>query len=74
MSVDFTVSNLTEFFASGAMSREMAAKTLGISRGYLSQIEHGKRRIPLPLALRVRELTGVPLESLLPRSAESSAA
>lgn len=69
--MEITVRNLTDFFErEGSMSRAECARQLGISQPYLSMIENRKRRIPLPLALRIRDLTGVPLESLLPHVPE----
>jgi transcriptional regulator with XRE-family HTH domain len=64
--VDITPSNLTAFFEGGSRSRQQLADQLGISQPYLSMIENRKRRIPLTLAVQIRDLTGVPIESLLP--------
>lgn len=72
--MDFTPGSLTEFFEHGSVTRQDLAGRLGITRTYLSMIENRKRRIPLPLALRIRDLTGVPLESLLPQVPEEGAA
>lgn len=54
------------------MTRSEMADALGISQPYLSMIENRKRRIPLPLALQIKELSGVPLESLLPAERRSA--
>lgn len=67
-----TARNLTEFFEQGSMTRSEMADALGISQPYLSMIENRKRRIPLPLALQIKKLSGVPLESLLPGERRSA--
>jgi transcriptional regulator with XRE-family HTH domain len=52
----------------GSTQRDLAAR-LGITQGALSMIKNGQRVARPELALRIHELTGVPLERLLQRGA-----
>lgn len=56
---------LTAAIINLGLSRERFASTLGISRGYLSGLEHGKKLPSLDLAVRIDRLThgAVPVAS-----------
>lgn len=56
------------------ITQQGLAKKLGISQGALSMIKSGQR-IPRPrLALRIHELTGIPLDTLLKGTAGTGVA
>jgi len=56
---------LAEWVATCGKTQGEIASTLGISEGHLSHLIYGGRQPSLPLAVRISELTGVPIESLL---------
>lgn len=56
---------LRDYIKEGGVDRAGFADALGITRGFLSLLEGGKRQPSLDLALRIARLTGgaVPVES-----------
>ena len=69
------MTKLAEFFErSGAPKQVAFAKELGISEGYLSRLISGQSQPSLPLAVRISNRTGVPIEQLLaePRTETSA--
>ncbi len=57
---------LREWIDRSRLQDQQAADILGIDRGFLSQILHGKRRPTLPNACRFEDLTGVPVRAWVP--------
>jgi plasmid maintenance system antidote protein VapI len=45
--------------------QQVLARRIGIADSTLSMLLHGTRRCSLPLAMRISELTGVPVEKLV---------
>ena len=65
---------LAEFFdRPGAPTQVSLAQELGISEGHMSRIISGQAQPSLPLAVRIADLSGVPVESLLKPAQEASA-
>lgn len=56
---------LADYFEQTGTSQRALARQLGISKAYISLITSGDRQPSLPLAIRIVELTGVPMESLV---------
>jgi DNA-binding XRE family transcriptional regulator len=57
--------SLKAYLAATKTTQEVFAWRLGITQSALSMIVNGKRAPRLPLALKIHDLTGVPLEALL---------
>lgn len=53
-------------YLKGTRTRQVdLAAQLGITQAYMSKIKDGISEPPLPLALKIADLTGIPLESLI---------
>lgn len=61
--------SLREFFDQTGMRQEDIAFDLGISPAHLSNIMNGKRTPSFGLALRLSEITNVPIQSISSRVA-----
>jgi transcriptional regulator with XRE-family HTH domain len=57
--------NLADYFARTGKTQQSLAARLGVSRPYVSLLASGERQPSLDLALRISELTGVPLDALV---------
>lgn len=56
---------LADYFEQTGETQESLATTLRISRSYMSLLVSGDRQPALPLAVRIEELTGVPVAALV---------
>jgi transcriptional regulator with XRE-family HTH domain len=66
--------DLAEFFEKTARPQQWLADEIDVDRSYISLLVSGQRQPSLSLALRIAELTGVPIESLVsPEKREASA-
>lgn len=60
-----TYKTLAAYFGQDRPSQAEVADTLGITQGYLSLIVSGDRQPSLDLAVRISDLTGVPVDTLI---------
>jgi transcriptional regulator with XRE-family HTH domain len=65
--------SLADYFSKTRDTQEGLAKKLGVTRSYVCLLASGERQPGLKLALRINEMTGVRLESLVPRYREERA-
>lgn len=56
---------LDDYFDQTGEAQTELARRLGISDAYMHYLRSGERQPSLPLALRIHEETGVPIDSLL---------
>ena len=64
---------LARWFTRVAYTQTAVAHELGISDSYMTLLIAGARRPSLPLAIRISELTGLPVSDLVPVKVEKSA-
>ena len=57
---------LTRYRADKGLSQSDLARIIGTSRGYLHDLEAGRRRASFGLARRIEAVTGVPRERIRP--------
>jgi transcriptional regulator with XRE-family HTH domain len=62
---------LNDYFQQTGDSQARLAKALRVSPGYVSMLRSGERA--LDMALKIHDLTGVPLESMVVRREEAIA-
>lgn len=60
-----TYKTLAAYFGKDRPSQADTAATLGITESYLSLIISGDRQPSLDLAVRISDLTGVPVDTLI---------
>lgn len=56
---------LNDYFEQTGETHQSLADALGVTAAYVSMLRSGKRQPGLKLALRIHDLTGVPMEALL---------
>jgi transcriptional regulator with XRE-family HTH domain len=64
---------LNDYFQQTGDSQARLAKALRVSPGYVSMLRSGERQPALDMALKIHDLTGVPLESMVVRREEAIA-
>lgn len=57
--------DLKAFFEKTGRTQQWLAEQLDVDQSHISLITSGQRQPSLPLAVRIRDLTGVALESLV---------
>ena len=56
---------LNDYFEQTGETHQSLADALGVTAAYVSMLRSGQRQPGLTLALRIHDLTGVPMEALL---------
>lgn len=62
---------LADYFDQTGATQESLSAALGISRSYVCLLASGARQPGLPLAIRIAEYTGVPVEALVAQAKAS---
>ena len=65
-----TYPNLSRYLEATGQTQQDLAATLGVSQGYISKLVRGLQEPSLKEALRIADLIGVPVESLLARESD----
>jgi transcriptional regulator with XRE-family HTH domain len=61
--------NLTEYLAQSRLTQRALARALGISPSHLCDMLAGRRQPSLTVAVRIEQMTGVPIAALVRKAA-----
>jgi transcriptional regulator with XRE-family HTH domain len=57
------MSNLHEWLRANKKTDAWLAEQIGVSRGYVTNLRHGRRQPSLPLAVKLAGITGLPMQT-----------